>query len=139
VLPGAQAVVFTANTIIGDFDHATIEIQSLRTKKRKTLVRGGYYGRYAASGHLLYVRNGTVYARHLYVERQELDGPEPPVIPNVTPASSGYAFFDISLNGTLIYAEGEQATRRLTWLTTGASEPLRARAAQYGQFPLRFS
>jgi serine/threonine-protein kinase len=61
VLPGAQAVVFTASQIVGDFSNATIEIQSLRTGQRKTLVRGGYYGRYASSGHLLYVRDETVY------------------------------------------------------------------------------
>jgi serine/threonine-protein kinase len=140
VLPGAQAVVFTASNFIGDFDQATVEIQSLRTGERKTLVRG-YYGRYAASGHLLYVRNATVYARQLDVDRQELVGPEVPVITNVkSRASNGYAFFDVSLNGTLIYAEGEQAAQRLTWLnSTGHSEPLRARAAQYSQFPLRFS
>jgi hypothetical protein len=53
VLPGAEAVLFTAHSATGGFEEATIEAQSLRTRERKTLVRGGYYGRYVSSGHLL--------------------------------------------------------------------------------------
>jgi hypothetical protein len=44
VLPGAQAVLFTAHTVTGDYDRATVEVQSLRTGERKTLVRVGYFG-----------------------------------------------------------------------------------------------
>jgi serine/threonine-protein kinase len=41
VLPGAQAVLFSAHTYNKHFDDAAIEVQSLRTGERKTLVRGG--------------------------------------------------------------------------------------------------
>jgi serine/threonine-protein kinase len=37
VLPGARTVIFTANSVIGNFDQARIEIQSLTTGERKTL------------------------------------------------------------------------------------------------------
>src|SRR5439155_2163060 len=75
VLPGANAVLFTANTTTVGFDGATIEVQLLRTGERKTLVRGGYYGRYLPSGHLLYVRQGTLFAAPLDLGRFELTGP----------------------------------------------------------------
>jgi Protein kinase domain len=45
VLPGARAVLFTAHTAGLAFDDATVEVQSLRTGERKTLVRGGTFGR----------------------------------------------------------------------------------------------
>jgi hypothetical protein len=42
-------------------------------------MRGGYYGRYVPSGHLLYVHQGTVYAAPMDVNRLELTGPAAPV------------------------------------------------------------
>jgi hypothetical protein len=58
VLPGAQVMLFTATQENGVYEEATIEVQSLRTGERKTLVRGGYYGHYVPSGHLLYCTRG---------------------------------------------------------------------------------
>src|SRR2546426_97798 len=49
VLPGSQAVLFTAHTTTANYEEAAIEAQSLKTGKRKTLVRGGFYGRYVPS------------------------------------------------------------------------------------------
>src|SRR4249920_29000 len=62
VSPGGQAVIFTASSATGGYEEATIQAQSLRTGERRTLVQGGYYARYASSGHLLYVRQGVLYA-----------------------------------------------------------------------------
>ncbi len=140
VLPGAEAVVFTANEFIGDFDRATIEIQSLRTGQRKTLIQGGHYGRYIPTGHLLYVRGGTLHALPLDVRRQELTGPAVPVISSVrNRISSGGAAYDVSSSGTLICAGGAPVTYRLAWLDdSGRVERLPARASQYN-FPIRFS
>jgi serine/threonine protein kinase len=138
VLPGAKAIVFTANDFIGDFDQATIEMQSLKTGERKTLVHGAYYGRYVPTGHLLYISGGTLYAAPLNIEGLELAGSPKAVIKDVrSRVSSGGAILNFSRTGTLIYTEGNTLKRRLAWLDSGGhTESLRARADSY---PIRFS
>jgi Tol biopolymer transport system component len=140
VLPGEQAVVFTANSSIGEFDQATIELQSLKTGKRSTLVRGGYYGRYVPGGYLLYVRNESLYAAPLDVGRQMLTGPAVPLVNGVrTRSSSGAAAFTTSSNGTLLYVSGAPVKGKLAWVDrTGSLLQLPAHASQYVE-PLRFS
>ena len=51
-LPGGDAVIYTANEGVKNFDAASIEVLLLKTGQRKTVQRGAYYGRYLPSGHL---------------------------------------------------------------------------------------
>ncbi len=51
-LPGDKAVLFTIFTG-GSLEDYQITTVSLATGERKTLVKGGTFGRYAASGHIL--------------------------------------------------------------------------------------
>ena len=44
------------------FDGANIEVVDIETRERKVVHRGGSYGRYLASGHLVFVREATLYA-----------------------------------------------------------------------------
>jgi serine/threonine-protein kinase len=47
ILPGGKAVLFTAHTAqVGGFDGANIVVMSLADHRRKTLARGGTFGRY---------------------------------------------------------------------------------------------
>jgi serine/threonine-protein kinase len=55
ILPGGKAVIFTAYRSLAGLDGATIEVESLRDGRRKTLVRDGTWGRYLPSGHLVYI------------------------------------------------------------------------------------
>jgi len=48
VLPGSQAVVFTPSPVGGSDDDADIDVISLKTGERRTVVRGGYSARYVA-------------------------------------------------------------------------------------------
>jgi DNA-binding winged helix-turn-helix (wHTH) protein len=62
ILPGAKAVLFSAYRSLAGLDGATIEVVSLKDGRRKTLVRGGTWGRYLPSGHLVYINQGTLFA-----------------------------------------------------------------------------
>jgi serine/threonine-protein kinase len=46
ILPGGKAVLFTSRTSMNAFDGANIEVMSLADHRRKTLQRGGTFGRY---------------------------------------------------------------------------------------------
>jgi Tol biopolymer transport system component/DNA-binding winged helix-turn-helix (wHTH) protein len=138
VLPGAQAVLFTAVPTTADIGDATIEVQSLRTGERKTLVHAGLYGRYVPSGHLVYSREGKLYAAPMDEKRLALTGPSVPVIDDVaTSGNIGFAQMDFSPSGTLIYMRGQ--AQKLVWLdSNGRTQPLRATPAEYNP-ALRFS
>ena len=137
ILPGGKAVLFTASTTTGVFDAANIEVMSLADHSRKTLVRGGTFGRYLPSGHLVYVNRGTLFAVTFDVDRLEVHGTPAPVLDQVGyNAGQGSAQFDFSETGTLIYRSGGSGGGLLTvaWLDgTGKVQPLLAKPGAYGR------
>ena len=129
-------MLFTANTTSG-YDAAYIEVMSLADHRTKTLVRGGTFGRYLPSGHLVYVNRGTLFAVPFDVERLEVHGTPAPVLDQVgyNPAQ-GSAQFDFSQTGTLIYRSGGASVELLTvaWLDgAGKTQPLLAKPGVYGR------
>jgi Tol biopolymer transport system component len=137
ILPGGKAVLFTANTSIVGFDGASIEVMSLADHRRKTLVRGGTYGRYLPSGHLIYVNQGTLFAVPFDLDRLEVRGTPVPVLDQVSyNGTNGSAQLDFSQSGTLIYRSGGAGGGLLTvgWLDgAGKEQPLLAKPDNYGR------
>jgi serine/threonine protein kinase/Tol biopolymer transport system component len=135
VLPGAKAVLFTANDLEGGgFDSASVEVISLADHRRKTLVRGGTFGRYLPSGHLVYVNRGTLFAVPFDLERLELRGAPVPVLEEVgSTAVDGSAQLAFSQTGTVVYRSlGEVGLRTVQWLdATGKTQPLLAKPDSY--------
>ncbi|HEV2984082.1 MAG TPA: hypothetical protein VGX46_06830, partial [Vicinamibacterales bacterium] len=135
ILPGGKAVIFTSLTAanFAAFDEATIQVVSLQNGQRKTLLQGGSYGRYLASGHMLYVRNGTAFAVPFDVDRLETRGTPVPVLEGVANVpNSGAAQLDVSAGGTLVYESGTDQRQTIQWLdATGKLEPLLAKPAFY--------
>lgn len=129
LLPGAKAFLFTSCRNL-DFDTCAIEAQFLSAGQRKVLVQGGYYGRYVASGHLLYVHQGTLMAAPMDITRLELTGPASPVLEDVeSNLGTGAAHFDFSRSGTLVYISGKawSQNRSLFWMNaSGNLTPLGA-------------
>jgi serine/threonine-protein kinase len=104
VLPGARAVIFSAYSSLTGLDGATIQVVSLRDGHRKTLVRGGTWGRYLTSGHLVYIDKGTLFAQPFDLDRLELHGSPTPVLDEVAyDTASGSAQIDFSRTGVLVY------------------------------------
>jgi serine/threonine-protein kinase len=130
VLPASNTVLFTAYTGGGPED-ASIDILSLKTHERKTLVRGGVLGRYVAAsdghGYLVYVHQNTLLAVAFDARRLAVAGTPQPILNDVasivptTPAD-----FDVSHNGTFVYVSGKgEPERSIFWLDdTGKAEPL---------------
>jgi Tol biopolymer transport system component len=117
ILPGGRAVLFTVFTG-GSLDDYTVDVQSLASGERKTLVKGGTFGRYAASGHLLYVRGATLFAVPFDVARLLVTGPPFPVAQGVYENTNGGAGYAVSGNGTLLYSAGglQLPGRSLLWV-----------------------
>jgi serine/threonine protein kinase/Tol biopolymer transport system component len=135
ILPGGKAVLFTAHTATAGFDTANIEVMSLVDHHRKTLQRGGTFGRYLPSGHLIYVNRGTLFAVPFDLDRLEVRGTPAPVLDQVGyNPGNGSAQLDFSQTGTLVYRSGGWGGGLLTvqWLdASGKTQPLLAKPDAY--------
>jgi Tol biopolymer transport system component len=126
VLPGGKAVLYTIFTG-GSLEDYAIAVSALATGERKIVVKGGTYGRYAASGHLLYVRGGALFAVPFDLDRLEVTGVPVAVAQSVYENTNGGAGYAVSGNGTLLYAGGGVALpeRSLLWVDRrGESVPV---------------
>jgi Tol biopolymer transport system component/tRNA A-37 threonylcarbamoyl transferase component Bud32 len=136
ILPGGKAVLFTASTT-GEVDAANIEVMSLADHSTKTLVRGGTFGRYLPSGHLVYVNRGTLFAVPFDLDRLEVHGTPVPVLDQVAYNTQfGSAQLDFSQTGTLIYHSGGAGGELfiVAWLDgAGKTQPLLAKPGTYGR------
>lgn len=139
VLPGAQAVLFTSVGNLGP-DGGNIEVFSVKERTRKTLIRGGTYGRYLHTGDLTYVNQGTMYVTGFDLNRLEIRGSAVAELQDVSYSSTwGFAQLDSSRDGTLVYRRDPGGGQvMLQWLDAkGNAAPLVDKQGRY-QFP-RFS
>ncbi len=130
VLPGSQAVLFTAAGF-GSFEEANIDVFSFQTRRRKTLVRGGYFGRYLPSGHLIYIHQNALFAAPFDLSRLSLTGAPQALLQDVSLTGlQGSANLDFSSApsgfGTFIYlSRAAEAAQSIFWLdNTGKTQPL---------------
>ncbi|HUR36651.1 MAG TPA: protein kinase [Terriglobales bacterium] len=135
VLPGETSLIFTDWTGT-TFDDARIEAVNLKDGKRTILVKGGTFGRYVSTGHLLFARAGTVYAVKFDPAKLEVAGSPVPVLQQVaTGAANGDARFAISAAGDLAFVPGTMAgvPRELVLLDrTGNAEKVSQAIQPYG-------
>src|SRR5262249_27686044 len=84
------------------------------------------YGRYLPSGHLVYLRENTLFAAPFDLRRQAVTGAPQPVLEDVDITTVGGGEFDFSQTGTFVYvSEKGQSQRSIFWLQqTGKIEQL---------------
>lgn len=140
VLPGGRAVLFVSGASGSNFDAANLVVQSLATGERKMVHRGGTYGRYLPSGHLVHVHQGTLFAAAFDLKRLEVTGPAVPVLEGLAYSNgTGGAQFTHSSDGKLVYVSGSAGEIPLTieWMTReGKFEPMRPVADLYRDIQL---
>jgi len=145
VMPGAEAVVFTVTrNRFPKWNETRIAVHSRRTGANKLVVEGGADARYVSSGHLVYVREGTIMAMPFDPGRQEATGGAVGLSDVMqaayNPASrsdSGAAQLSISDTGALAYLPGgvvPDVERSLVWVDrTGHVDPLPIPSRPYAQ------
>ncbi len=130
-LKGGKAILFTAGNL-GNFDEASIIVQQQPDGAQRVVQRGGYYGRYLTSGHLIYVQGGTLFAAPFDLDRLELTGQAVPVVEGVrSGVGAGIAQFAVSANGTLVFQPGQSVGSELpiAWMDRdGKTTPMRSSA-----------
>ena len=135
VLPGGHAVLYTVTNAAGTrspqgaYADANIVVQTIPKGTPKVVWRGGYFGRYLRSGHLTYIRDGTLFAAPFDATRLELTGEPAPVLEGMVYApNNGVAHISVSDDGTLVYVPGSGVNARpsqLEWINrAGIASPL---------------
>ena len=142
MLPSGKAMLLTVKyKTTASFDDAVITVHNMETGKRKTLIEGGSYARYVPTGHIVYVRKGSIFAVPFDATSLELTGPSRELFSGgMLMQESGAASIAFSESGTLVYAPGGPAPSRMfsiDWLTLkGETEPLIKAPASYADIAL---
>jgi serine/threonine-protein kinase len=112
ILPGGDAVLFmTATRGDSTVDERSIEVLSIKTGERKTLIRGGYNPHYVATGHLIFLRSQTLMAVPFDLKKLELAGTPIPLLEGLWQGYAG-ASFSCSNVGACVYLGGGAVTQR---------------------------
>ena len=143
-LPGGRAVIFTILKGPTSWDDTQIVVRSFETGKQTVLVTGGSDGRYVSTGHLIYVRLGTLMAVPFDPVRLAVTGGATGVIDGVMQAANRNLSYmentlagqyTVSDTGALVYLTGgavAAADRSLVWTDRrGTSQALPAPPRSY--------
>jgi serine/threonine-protein kinase len=142
-LADGRALVYTVGSVGSkNGPRFRIAVLSLDTGEQRILVEDGHSPRVASSGHLLFARDGAVWAVAFDPERLEVHGQPVRVLEDVlitthAPVNQPSAHFHIADDGTLVYRPKETAAlgrppRNLVWVDRqGHETPLAALPKHY--------
>ncbi len=139
-LPDGKHVLFTIAAASGGLDAFKVAVLDVATPTRTVLFAGSHaiYVPIAgarASGHLLFMTAGTLWAVPFDLERLETRGSPVVVLRNVVTTTSGSIDAVMSADGTLAYVSGlplAEPARTLAWVDTkGVETPIPAEPRAY--------
>ena len=135
VLPGGKAVLYTASTEVDIGTGASLFVQPLPSGDRIVVQPHGFFGRYTASGHIVFMQDSALFAVPFDRQRLKILGPPRQVIDGVKSNSSrGSAQFAASEADTLAYLPGQNlfSARPIAWMDRqGTLTSLRAVPAHW--------
>ncbi len=136
LLPGGKSVLFTiSGTYATAEDEDSVGVASLSTGKAKILERGGFFGRYLPSGHLVFARDNTLFAVPFDLGSLQAHGTPVPVLADLaTQLQFAAAAFSFSRNGTAVYGIDDGTANQLTVASldrTAKPVPLLSKPAEY--------
>ncbi len=142
-LPGGRAILFSMFSASGlgsaDLGSGRIDMLSLETGEVRTIVDVGYAAHYLPSGHLVFARQGSLWAIPFDPRSGQTSGQAVVVLQGVEMSSNDRPTAAFSPQGLMVYLPGEAAgaatsgaRRSLVWVDEdGAEEPLPLPARQY--------
>lgn len=132
VLPGGQGMIFTVwKTSLKDISTALLDF---KTGMYRTIIKGGADARWVPTGHLVFIRQGTLMAVPFDLDTRVVSGSEVPVIQHISQEPDvGLGSYSFSLTGLMIYQREAEETRKLIWVDQqGNRESIPAPPADYG-------
>ena len=134
-LPGGNAILFTITSQTGGDDSAQIAVLDLQRHAQKILIPNASHAQYVASGHLVFIAAGALWAVPFDLARLDVHGTPVRVLPRLLTTVNGSGQFAVATDGTLVYADPLSATSAastLVWVDrTGRETPISAPARAY--------
>ena len=134
-LPGGNAILFTITSQTGGNDSAQIAVFDLQHRTQKILIPNASHAQYVASGHLVFIAAGALWAVPFDLARLDVHGTPVRVLPRLVTTVNGSGQFAVATDGTLVYADPLSATSAastLVWVDgTGRETPISAPARAY--------
>jgi Tol biopolymer transport system component len=117
MLPGSKAVLFTSQVRGDSFNNTLIELYDFETGKRAVLHRGGSSPSYTPSGHIVFGRDGSLFAVPFDLDTLTVRGSPAPVLEEIqTNSGNGGTPYNFSETGVLMYqAGGEFIQSQAMW------------------------
>ncbi|MDW7681468.1 MAG: protein kinase, partial [bacterium] len=124
LLPNEKTLLFTrlpANS--RNPNEGRIEAVNLETGAQKIVLKGGIFGRYCLTGHIVATWSGGLLAAPFNVKKVEVTGPTVPILTGMYTHKGCIPNHTFSNEGTLIYLQtgAEQQNRRLVSFSTTAA------------------
>ena len=132
LLPNGKGLLFSARGGVTDDE---VFVESLQTHERRPLVKGSA-PHYLATGHLVFVQAGTLFAVRFDAERLEAKGAPVALIEGIRQARSGQPLVGYSEVGSIVYVPtgAELGSNALVWVDrAGAEQPTGASGRPYAQ------
>ena len=123
LIAGGRAVLYTSS--FPRPDAGDIEVLDVETKTSRKLL-AGVAGRVLPTGHLVFIRSGTLWAVKFDESSLQVDGTPVPVVEGVRVEGGGAVQYNVARDGTLMYIAGANSTTtQLVWVDrTGREEPV---------------
>src|SRR6185436_3364241 len=145
LVPGGRSLLFTSVTT--SWETANVVLRSLGTGQQRVLIQGGTDARYVNTGHILYMKLGTLMAVPFDLASQQITGPSVALIENVMHAinapngndETAAGQFALSSAGTMAYlvgGPGKFLESSFVWVDRkGVAEPLSTAPVRPYLFP----
>jgi serine/threonine-protein kinase len=137
-MPDGHTILYTeVRYSSGDWSQARIVALRLESGEKKVLIEGASDGRYVASGHLLFAREGRLMAVQFDADRLEVKGDPVPVLDGLAHSihagnskwDTGAAQYGVSSDGLLVFGSGSvlsELPKELVWVDREGHEELLA-------------
>jgi serine/threonine-protein kinase len=133
LLPGGKTLLFTVMPLTFEIYNAKVVALDLESGERRDLIEKAADARYVPTGHLVFVRLGSLMATPFDLKHLERTGAARTVLDDVMQSmigtnrtvASGVAHYTFSKSGSLIYVPGGLGTyaeRELMWVNRGGEE-----------------
>ncbi len=104
-LPNGRGVLFTVRPLLYGRE-PSLALLDLRTQKWQVVMENAADGRYLRTGHLVFLREGTLMGVAFDLDRLQVKGQPVPVVANVMEAPSDAGQYSVSNSGYLAYVPG---------------------------------
>ena len=142
VIPGNTHLLVTSSISSDQVGIGNIELLSLETGETTTIIQTASNATYIPTGHIIFVRDASLWAVAFDLETLKITGAQVPVVQGIeTNSQWGHAAYAVSQNGRLFYLEGidvggTAGTNQISWVDRDGRIELEAEERSYGHMSL---